>query len=140
MRLYYFILSLYYFLKQIFIKNHYDVVFYAPSHFNRGDNHENLYLKDLITLCKEHNISYIYFEEPDIYNNQMRSNHAIPFDFIYYLVIIIRKFMGSEMSHFQTDIKIGNFIRKIFFCNFSFSNYITLSQSMLKTIPINQIC
>ena len=45
MRLYYFFLSVYYFLKQIFIKKHYDVVFYAPSHLNRGDNHENLYFK-----------------------------------------------------------------------------------------------
>ncbi len=131
MRLYYFFLSVYYFFKHIFIKKHYDVVFYAPSHFNRGDNHENLYFKDLIALCKNHNISYIYFEEPDIYNNQMRSNDALPFDFIYYLVIILRKFMGSEMSHIQTDMKIGNFISKILFYNFSFSNYITLSQSML---------
>ena len=51
----------------------------------------------------------------------MRSNDAIPFDFIYYLVIILRKFMGSEMSHIQTDMKIGNFISKILFYHFSFN-------------------
>ena len=107
MKIYYLMYSFFYFIKQIFSKKHYDIIFYAPSHFNRGDNNENLYFKDLLNICKSSNISFIYFEEPDNYNNQERSNIAIPFDFIYYLVVLLRKFMGSEMKCIDVDKKIG---------------------------------
>ena len=131
MKIYYLMYSFFYFIKQIFSKKHYDIIFYAPSHFNRGDNNENLYFKDLLNICKSSNISFIYFEEPDNYNNQERSNIAIPFDFIYYLVVLLRKFMGSEMKCIDVDKKIGYFISKIFFRNINHNNFITLSQSML---------
>lgn len=131
MKIYYLMYSFFYFIKQIFSKKHYDIIFYAPSHFNRGDDNENLYFKDLLDICKQSNISFIYFEEPDNYNNQERSNIAIPFDFIYYLVVLLRKFMGSEMEHVKVDRKIGSFIKIFFFRKISFDNYITLSQSMI---------
>lgn len=131
MRVYAFIYSVFYFVKQAFTKKHYQIIFYAPHHFNRGANAENLFFKELLEICKKQRISYLYLEEPDVYSNQRRSRIAIPFDFIYYLVILLRKFMGSEMSYIEIDKKIGGFVKNIFFRRITFDNYITISQSML---------
>ncbi len=131
MNIYYFFSSLFYFVKQAFIKKYYCVIFYAPHHFNRGKNTENLFLKDLLNTCKRLKISFLYLEEPDIYSIQKRSKDAVPFDFIYYLIVFLRKLMGSEMSYIDIDKKIGGFLRKIFFRRIMFDNYITISQSML---------
>lgn len=126
-----FLYSVFYFLILIFRKQHYCVVFYAPHHFNRGENAENLFFAELLNACKKYNLSFLYLEEPDIYSNQKRSKIAVPFDFIYYLIVFLRKFMGSEMSYIEKDKKIGRFISKIFFRRLTFDNYITISQSML---------
>ena len=131
MRVYYFCYSVFYFIKLAFTKKYYRIVFYSPHHFNRGKNSENIFLKDLLDVCKTHDLSFLYLEEPDIYSNQKRSKKAIPFDFIFYLIVFLRKFMRSEMSYIDKDKKIGSFIRKIFFKNITFDNYITISQSML---------
>tara|TARA_B110000967_G_scaffold202220_1_gene240703 strand:+ start:1190 stop:2311 length:1122 start_codon:yes stop_codon:yes gene_type:complete len=131
MRLYYFFYSFFYFIKLAFKKKHYRIIFYAPHHFNRGKNFENIYFKDLLDLCKIHNLSFLYLEEPDLYSNHKRSEIAIPFDFIYYLIVFLRKFMKSNTSFIDNDKKIGSFIKKIFFTNITFDNYITISQSML---------
>jgi len=131
MRLHYFLCSFFYFIKLAFIKKHYSIIFYAPHHFNRGKNSENIFFKNLLDSCKTHNISFLFLEEPDVYSNQKRSNIAVPFDFIYYLIVFLRKFMNSDVSYIDNDKKIGAFIRKIFFKNITFDNYITLSQSML---------
>ena len=131
MKSYYFFYSVFYFVKQAFTKKYYRIIFYAPHHFNRGKNAENLFLKDLLNVCQRANISFLYLEEPDIYSIQKRSKDAVPFDFIYYLIVFLRKFMGSEMSYVDIDKKIGGFLRKIFFRRIMFDNYITMSQSML---------
>jgi len=131
MRLHYFFCSFFYFTKLAFIKKHYSIIFYAPHHFNRGKNSENIFFKNLLDSCKTHNLSFLFLEEPDVYSNQKRSNIAVPFDFIYYLIVFLRKFMNSDVSYIDNDKKIGAFIRKIFFKNITFDNYITLSQSML---------
>ena len=131
MRVYYFFYSFFYFIKLAFKKKHYCVVFYAPHHFNRGVNAENIFFKDLFNSCKMHDLSFLYLEEPDIYSNQKRSKTAIPFDFIYYLIIFLRKFMKSDTSYIDNDKRIGGFLKKIFLKNITFNNYITISQSML---------
>ena len=131
MRVYYFFYSFFYFIKLAFIKKHYRIILYAPQHFNRGENSENIFFKDLLDVCKIHNISFLYLEEPDVYSNQKRSKKAIPFDFIYYLIVFLRKFMRLELSSIDKDKKIGSFLRKIFFKKITFDNYITISQSML---------
>ena len=131
MRVYYFFYSFFYFIKLAFIKKHYQIIFYAPHHFNRGNNSENIFFKDLLDVCKRHNLSFLYLEEPDVFSSHKRSKIAIPFDFIYYLIVFLRKFMRLEMSYIYKDKIIGSFIKKIFFKNITFDNYITLSQSML---------
>ena len=117
MRIYYFFYSFFYFIKLAFIKKHYCIIFYAPHHFNRGKNSENIFFKDLLDLCKMHNLNFLYLEEPDVYSNQKRSKTAIPFDFIYYLIVLFRKFMKSNSSFISNDKKIGGFLKKIFFTN-----------------------
>jgi hypothetical protein len=131
MRVYYFFYSVFYFIKLAFTKKHYCIIFYSRHHFNRGENSENIFLKDLLNVCEIHNLSFLYLEEPDIYSNQKRSKNAIPFDFIYYLIVFLRKFMRLELSSIDKDKKIGSFLRKIFFKKITFDNYITISQSML---------
>ena len=71
------------------------------------------FFSDLFNVCR-YNISFLYLEEPYIYSNHKRSKTAVPFDFIYYLIVFLRKFMGSEMSYIDIDRKIGSFIKKIF--------------------------
>ena len=131
MKIYYLFYSIFFFVKQAFSKKHYRIIFYSPHHFNRGKNTENLFFKDLLDVCKIHDISFLYLEEPDIYSNQKRSKTAIPFDFIYYLIIFLRKFMHSEMSSIEIDKRLGCSVKRIFFRNITFDNYITISQSML---------
>ena len=131
MRFYYFFSSFFYFVKQVFTKKHYRIIFYSPHHFNRGINKENFFFKDLFNVCKQHDFNFLYLEEPDLYSNQNRSKKAIPFDFIYYLIIFLRKLFGSEITYIERDKRIGGFIKNIFFRKITFDNYITISQSML---------
>jgi len=127
----YIIKSILFFLAGILIKRKYDVVFYYPQHFNRGQNNENLFFKHLLLSCDSNNISYIVFEEPDFTIKSIRNSKATPFDFIYLLVILLRKLFSSEITTQLKDQKIGSLITKVFFRQFHFKNYITLSQSML---------
>ena len=123
--------SMGFFLSGILIKRKYDVVFYYPQHFNRGASNENQFFKHLLLSCDRNNISYIVFEEPDFTIKSNRNPKAIPFDFMFILILFLRKLFNSEMTILVKDQKIGNFISKVFFRKFHFKNYITLSQSML---------
>ena len=127
----YIIKSMLFFLSGVLIKRKYDVVFYYPQHFNRGKNNENLFFKHLLLSCDSNNISYIVFEEPDFTIKSIRNSKATPFDFIYLVVILFRKLFSSEITTQLKDQKIGSLITKVFFRQFHFKNYITLSQSML---------
>ena len=52
MTIYYFFYSFIFFVKQVFTKKHYQIIFYAPQHFNRGKNNENIFLKDSVKVKK----------------------------------------------------------------------------------------
>ena len=123
--------SLFFFLSGILIKRKYDIVFYYPQHFNRVNNNENLFFRHLLLSCDSNNISYIVFEEPDFSIKSIRNSKATPFDFMYLVVIFLRKVLSAEMTIQLKDQKIGGFIANVFFRQFHFQNYITLSQSML---------
>lgn len=72
-----------------------DIIFYYPQYFNRGTNGSNDFLKPLIDSCDKNNISYLIFEEP-VKNGQV-NNDAIPFDSIFYLILILRKFLPLKI-------------------------------------------
>ena len=123
--------SLFFFLSGVIKKRRYDVVFYYPQHFNRGKYNENQFFKQLLLSCDNNNISYIIFEEPDFTIRNQRNNKVVPFDFLYLLIIFLRKLYGSKLTGLVKDQKIGSLIAKVFFKRFIFNHYITLSQSML---------
>ena len=81
------ITSFIYFILQIFKKKHYQIIFYSPIHFNRGRNNQNKYFKELIDTCHKNKITYLFLEEPDAKSSYKRSENAVPFDFLFYLLI-----------------------------------------------------
>ena len=108
-----------------------DVVFYAPTHFNRGERCENLLFEPLFRACRNNEISFIVFEEPYSSLNQLRNNKYIPFDFMYYLIFLFSKLFRKEKGSIIVGNKIGRFLSKTFFWNFKYKNYIVLSKSMV---------
>ena len=124
-----FIASFFYFFRYLFVTNNVDVLFYYPKHFNRGENGENLFFKPLYASCKSNNISYLIFEEPDRKSDKVRNKEATPFDFIYFLIILLRKLGFSEQ-------KIGKILSFTFLRGIKFKNYIVLSQSMLEIFRV----
>jgi len=118
-------ISFFYFIKLFFKKQEIDVVFYYPKHFNRGVDCQNLFLNPLFESCKKHNISYLVFEEPDRKSDKKRHKNSIPFDFPFYLIILLRKF-GFK------DKYSANILSFILLRNLKFKNVIVLSQSMIE--------
>lgn len=121
----YFFKSFIFFVYSIFFKRKVDIVFYYPQHFNRGENSQNIYFNNLYKSCKQVEKSFLIFEEPDRFSKIGRNNKTIPFDFIYYLIIFLRKFIKS-------DLYIGKLLCKSFFTKIYFDNVIILSQSMIE--------
>jgi len=124
-----FITSFFCFSRYLFLTKKVDVLFYYPKHFNRGENGENLFLKPLYESCKSNNIRYLIFEEPDRKSDKARNKEAVPFDFIYFLIILLRKIGFTEQ-------KIGKFLSFTFLRGIKFKNYIVLSQSMLEIFRV----
>ena len=131
-----FFISMKYFLKLIFSRKEYDVVFVSSVVFNRGSESENILFRPMIDCCKKNNLKYIIFEDTDlkgIYSNFNRSKEAVPFDFLMLIQIALRKFFNLFFEE-PTDIneiyfrekKISKILRKIFFNRFYSKVYITL--------------
>ena len=127
--IYYIIRSFLFCIKLLFKKYYFDIVFYYPRHFNRGVD-GNYYINHILKSCDKHNISYILFEEPDFSSNKRRNDDAVCFDFIFIVIIILRKILNTK-NIIKTDHQIGKILALSLFRNFYFNNYITLSQSML---------
>lgn len=125
--------SIIFFSIGIFLKRSYDVVFYYPAHFNRGLNGENEFFEPFYEICIKNNISYLIFEEPDFSENSIRNKKTVPFDFVFYLLIILRKFVPVKKfeSFEHREWYFANILNRIYFKNIYFSNYIVLSNSML---------
>ena len=121
----YFFKSFIFFITSIFFRRKVDIVFYYPHHFNRDKSSQNIYFNHLYKCCKEVNKSFLIFEEPDRFSKIGRNSKTIPFDFIYYLIIFLRKFIKSDQY-------IGKLLCKSFFAKIYFDNVIILSQSMIE--------
>lgn len=115
------------------INRKYNIIFYYPAHFNRSHQGENSYFEPFYELCRKQNISYIVLEEPDFSKKVFRNPNAIPFDSIVIMILILRKLI--PLKRFETfqhrEWFIAKLLKPIFFRNFTFSNYIVLSNSML---------
>ena len=131
-----FFISMKYFLKLIFSRKEYDVVFVSSIVFNRGSESENILFRPMIECCKKNNLKYLIFEDTDlkgIYSSFNRSKEAVPFDFISLIQIALRKFYNFFLKEsigideiYLREKKISKILRKIFFNRFYSKVYITL--------------
>ncbi|HSN59489.1 MAG TPA: hypothetical protein VLR49_01035 [Ferruginibacter sp.] len=108
------------------------VLFYYPQHFNQGADGTNDFLKPLIDSCKKNNISFLVLEEP-ANNNAPRNKNAIPFDFVFYCIILLRKLLPlNNYPHFDArEWKIARVLKPIFFRKIKPEVVITMSNSLL---------
>ena len=110
--------SFLFFLSTLIRKKKYDVIFYYPQHFNRSLDGENVFFKDLLLTCVNNRISYVIFEEPDFATSSKRSSVAIPFDFLYLLIVFLRKINVNNTSTSRKKfVKHIVKIRKHFYVN-----------------------
>jgi len=125
--------SFFFFMTGIFKKRTYDVIFYYPVHFNRGEGVRNYFFEPFYDICRRNNISYLVIEEPELSKKAFRSNHAAPFDFIFFLILIMRKVIPLRKfdSFQQREWYIAKKLKIIFLRNLQFDNYMVLSNSMM---------
>ena len=125
--------SFFFFLTGIFKKRTYDIIFYYPAHFNRGENAKNSFFEPFYRICEKNNISYLVFEEPELSQKAFRNEYTVPFDFMFFLILIMRKMISLEKfaSFQQREWYIAKKLKPIFFRNLKFDNCIVLSNSML---------
>lgn len=129
--LYFFTSSSFYasisFLSFLSSKKQTDVFFYYPQSFNSELNYPHS-LAHLIESVENNRFSFTVIEEPNIYVNIQRSQKVIPFDFIWFLVILLRKFYRGN-NYNLIDVKIGRLLSKILFVRRDVKNIITVTQS-----------
>lgn len=109
-------------------KNKTDILFYYPQYLSHQSGLPKC-IVPLIKSIKKNNLSYIVIEEPNLYQRKPRTKKADSFDFLWILVIILRKFYkGNDYS--KIDVKIGILLSKILCVNRDIKNVITISQSL----------
>jgi hypothetical protein len=127
--------SMGYFIKLIFTGKKYDVVFVSSSFFNRADGGNNYLLSPMIEYCKKNDLDYIVFEDTYFrsYNEYRINNKSTPLIFISLIQIILRKLFNltykkplTENEIDSRELRISNFLKKIFFRRFHSKVYITL--------------
>jgi len=122
-----------FFASNFFLKKEYDILFFYPSHFNRGEEKNNKFFEQFYKTCEKNSISYIAIEEPELFKKSVRSPKTIPFDIPLLFILLLRKAMPlKNFSSFeQRERLIAKILRPVFFRKFHFKNYIVLSNSML---------
>ena len=127
--------SMSYFIKLIFTVKKYDVVFVSSSFFNRGDGGNNYLLSPMIKYCQNNDLSYIIFEDTYFrsFSEYKINDKSTPLIFISLIQIILRKLLNlkykkplTENEIDSREIRIANFLKKIFFRKFHSKVYITL--------------
>lgn len=106
-----------------------DVVFVAPQHFNRDTNGQNPYFEKLIKCCEEENLSYIKLESPEYGAPQPHDPSAIRIDFLFWLMMLLRKVFIRLQGHDdrRIDRKVGTVINAITFGRLKSRCYITMA-------------
>jgi hypothetical protein len=131
--MYYFIKSIWFFIYKWNKVKHYDIIFYYPSHFNRGKELSNVFFDPFYEMCKRNDLSYLIIEEPELFKKTKRNKDAVPFDFMLILILILRKLISlKKFESFQhREWYIAKLLKPIFFRKLTFNNYIVLSNSMM---------
>lgn len=114
-------------------KEIYDVIFYYPQHFNRGDNNSNPYFEPLINSCKKYNVSYLLLEEPSFssISNSSKNLHQKYFYWLYFILVFRKLIPLFLFSNFEARERfLGKLINLLTFGCYRAKNYITLSNSL----------
>lgn len=116
--------SMNYFLKLMFFKKNFDVVFVSSTSFNRGENGENVLFKPMIECCKKNNLTYVIFEDTYFKSHiDFKVNeNSISFDFIFIIQVILKKIYNliykqpiSLDEIYLQDLKVSKNFKKIVF-------------------------
>ena len=132
--------SILFFIRLLFFKQKYDVVFSYSNHFNRSFTGESPFIEPFIEVCEKNNIKYLLLEETDLkgaYKNYPRNKIAIYLDFISFLQILLRKIFSKKNKsydiiddeYYVREKKVSEILRKIFFRNLKSSLFITLAHN-----------
>lgn len=109
------------------------VLFYYPQHFNRSAEGTNPFFNSLLETCDRHNISYKLIEEPDWATDKPRNRKAIKGDFLFVLILVLRKIIGhihKSNSFAKNDRIVARYLNILTFGQLRFSKYISISGSM----------
>jgi len=104
-----------------------DVFYYYPQHFNSEFGYPT-FLAPLIKSTQSRKLSQIVVEEPNIFVKGSRTKNAEPFDFIWLLVLVLRKFYKGR-DYNVIDVKVGKLLSRVLLINRDVKNIITVSQS-----------
>ena len=104
-----------------------DVLFYYPQYFSYQSKFP-LLISPLIKSLKKNDLTCVVIEEPNINYKKKRSKDVIPFDLIWFLVIVLRKFYRGK-NYNKIDTKIGKLLSNFFGFKRDVKNIITISQS-----------
>ena len=89
-----------------------DVLFYYPQNFSFQSKFP-LLISPLIKSLKKNDLTCVVIEEPNINYKKKRSKDVIPFDLIWFLVIVLRKFYRGK-NYNKIDTKIGKLLSNFF--------------------------
>ena len=115
------------FLSHLNKKDKIDVLIYYPQCYSIQSKYP-FFLTPLIKSIENNGLSCVIVEEPNINSKNKRSNETIPFDFIWFIVIVLRKFYDGK-NYNNIDVKIGKFLSKFLGIKNNIKNIITVSQS-----------
>lgn len=118
--------SIYHYFR--YLRKDVDLILYAPVHFNRGANSENIFFEPLLKYCEKHKLKYVFINEVDYsksFNNHPQSIRA---DWLVLLVIFMRKLLKGEYSQSKQQ-RIGRLLKKLF--PIKPKSIIVMSQSMI---------
>ena len=130
------LLSASFFLKLLFVKKHYDVIFiYRNTFIRQGE--KNLLLKPFIDLCKKNNYNYLLLEsrhyQEETGYQYLENKEAVPFNLINYLRIKLRRFAkvehadeGLGAAWMEREKKVGKILYRLFFKNLETKLFLTL--------------
>lgn len=112
-----------------------DVLFNYPQHFNRSSSGENPFFQPLVSACCKKGLTVRLVEEPDFGTEKPRNPKALKFDFLFWLVIILRKIylkIKTNSSQDETDKFAAKFVDLISFGRFRAKAIITISNSNIR--------
>ena len=110
-----------------------DILFYYPQHFNRSKKGTNPFYDSLLEVCDKYGITYHLLEEPDYGTDKPRNSRAIPGDFFYWMVIVLRhvvRLFSGNRDFYLNEKKVGFLMDLISFHRFRYRKVISISGSM----------